>query len=142
MAPVDPNNKNMPGINSIVSHQHNSHTIFPKIVGNPSELFAPFNKLSMIDFPGMFDSKGIILDIVLELSLQRLLKMTKSSKIVLLVSAGVFVPGNSLMITEIKTKLNFMFKEPQFNVVIAITKAQMYPNNFDEDEVISMALGE
>jgi len=46
------------------------------------------------------------------------------------------------MINEIKSKLKSMFKEPWFNVVIAITKAQMYPNNFDPDEVVSMALGE
>ena len=69
MAPVDPNNKYMPDTNLKVSHQHNSHTFYPKVVGSPSELYAPYNKLCMVDFPGMFDSKGVVLDIALELSL-------------------------------------------------------------------------
>lgn len=142
MAPVDPKNNSMPDTNNIISHQHNSHTFYPKVVGSPAELFTPYNNMTMVDFPGMFDSKGVVLDIALELSLQRLLKMAKSSRIALLVSAGVFVPGNNLMVTEIKAKLKSMFKEPWFNVVIAVTKAQMYPNNFDEDEVLSMVLGE
>ena len=77
----------------------------------------------MVDFPGMFDCKGLILDIALELSLQRILKNAKSSKIVLLISAGVFLPENSKMITEVKNKLKSMFREPEKNVVIAITKA-------------------
>ena len=54
-------------------------------------------------------------------------------------SAGVFIPGQAQMITEIKNKLKAMFKEPWNNVIIAITKAQMYPNNFEPDEVLEMA---
>ena len=80
----------------------------------------------LVDFPGMFDCKGIMLDIPMELALQRILMKAKSSKLVVLVSASVLLPDNARLIVEIKKKLEHMFQKPEDHVVIAITKAQMF----------------
>jgi hypothetical protein len=53
----------------------------------------------------MFDCKGILLDIPMELALQRIMLKARSAKIVILVSASILLPDSSKMITEIKSKL-------------------------------------
>lgn len=126
---------------NIISHQHNSHTFYPKIVGNPVEQFEGFSDCLMVDFPGMFDSKGPIMDIAMLLGLQRILRKAKKAKVLIMVSAGVLEPSATKLITEIKNMLNCMFKNPEKNVIVALTKANMYPNLFDEDEVVDIALG-
>lgn len=141
MAPVSKDNDELPDVNAIVSHQHNSHTIYPKITAKPADKFKGLENVRLVDFPGMFDCKGVILDIALELSLQRILMQARSAKLVLLVSAGVFTPENSKMITEIKSKLNDMFAAPEKHVLIAVTKAKLFEQSFDEEDIIPMAKG-
>ena len=87
MAPVDPNDESLPYENEIVSHQHNSHTIYPKIPGKTAPMFKGWENTYLVDFPGMFDCKGILLDIPMELALQRILMQARSAKILVLVSA-------------------------------------------------------
>ena len=123
MAPVDPNDESLPDTNDIVSHQHNSHTIFPKIPGKPAADYKGWENTHLVDFPGMFDCKGILLDIPMEMALQRILKNARSSKLVVIVSASILLPDNARLITEIKKKLENMFKNPEQHVVIAVTKA-------------------
>ena len=88
--------------------------------------FQNWESTYLLDFPGMFDCRGILLDIPMELALQRILQKSKSARLVVLVSASILLPDNARLITEIKNKLESMFKEPQKHVVIAVTKAQMF----------------
>ena len=81
-----------------------------------------------MDFPGMFDCKGILLDIPMELALQRILMQARSAKIVVLVSASILLPDNARLITEILKKLKNMFKDPENHIVIAVTKVEMFEN--------------
>lgn len=70
MAPVDPADPNLPDVNDIVSHQHNSHTIYPKIPTDKAhESFTGMENTFLVDFPGMFDCKGLLLDIPMEMAL-------------------------------------------------------------------------
>ena len=74
MAPVGPDGNPISSL--IVSHQHNSHTIVPKIPQDTAHYPEEFSGLEgtyLVDFPGMFDSKGIELDIAIDLTLQRVL---------------------------------------------------------------------
>ena len=75
MAPVGPDGE--PIEEAIVSHKHNSHTIVPKIPQEKPEYpeeYAALNGTWIVDFPGMFESKGVELDIAIDLTLQRVLK--------------------------------------------------------------------
>lgn len=87
----------------------------------------------------MFDTKGTVIEIAMLMALQKIIKRAKSVKIIVLVSAGVFDPSNTKLIKEIKSKLEFMFDKPEENVVIAVTKAHMFQDFFDEDEVLDIA---
>lgn len=74
MAPEGPDGE--PLEEAIMSHKHNSHTIVPKIPQNKPEYpeeFKDFNGTWLVDFPGMFESKGTELDIAIDLTLQRVL---------------------------------------------------------------------
>jgi len=70
MVPVDPNSQS-PIESLIISHKHNSHTLKPKIVNGPDypESFQALNGIHLIDFPGMFESKGLELDVAMHLTL-------------------------------------------------------------------------
>ena len=58
---------------SIISHQRNSHTLKPKIVGGPNDFGEEFYELLqghyLVDFPGIFESRGIELEISIRLAL-------------------------------------------------------------------------
>lgn len=63
-----------PIVNDIMSNSHNSHTIYPKIVGDLDRYPEVYKKAGLenkflIDFPGMFESKGPELDIAFYLTL-------------------------------------------------------------------------
>ena len=57
--------------NAIVSHQRNSHTMAPSIKSGPEfpERFSELNGSYLVDFPGMFDSKGDEIDVAVDLTL-------------------------------------------------------------------------
>lgn len=64
--------------NDIISMSRNSHTLYPKIVGEIEKYPEDFKKsglenLYLVDFPGMFESRGPELDIAMSLALQRVL---------------------------------------------------------------------
>ena len=54
---------------------HNSHTLEPKIYGKvtesllDSQVSNKYPQLELVDFPGMFDSKGTVLEIAIDLAL-------------------------------------------------------------------------
>ena len=75
-----------PIISPIVSHQRNSFTVFPSIFCGPkyADEYYGLNGSYLIDFPGMFDSKGDEIDIIIDLTLQMIINRAKSTKIVLL----------------------------------------------------------
>lgn len=143
MAPCDPNNESIPISIDFISHKRNSHTFCPKIIGQPIDDYndAINGGLHLVDFPGMFDTKGTVIEIAMLMALQKIIKRAKSVKIIVLVSAGVFDPSNTKLIKEIRSKLEFMFDKPEENVVIAVTKAHMFQDFFDEDEVLDIAQG-
>ena len=90
MACVDAQGK--PLRNAIMSQSQNSHTLSPKIIGDVASypkkfVEAGLNQMHLIDFPGMFDSKGPELEIAFTLSLQRILTSAKSAHILVLVPA-------------------------------------------------------
>ena len=61
--------------------------------------------LHLIDFPGMFDSKGEEIDITIDLTLQMIIRKARSCKILLLIPASHFRPENRSQITLVKSKL-------------------------------------
>lgn len=142
MAPVD--SKGLPLTNAIISHQHNSHTFKPKIVGDGHyvDAFKDLENTHLIDFPGMFDSKGYELDIAMHMALQRVINQAKSARMLVLVQATCLISENNHIIQTIKGKLNNMFRDAEKHMVIAITKNQMVSQQFDEDEIIDIATGE
>jgi energy-coupling factor transporter ATP-binding protein EcfA2 len=60
-----------PLLHEIVSHERNSHTMKPKIVGDGhyKDEFKELEGTLLIDFPGIFESKGIELEISMHLAL-------------------------------------------------------------------------
>ena len=127
MAPISADKKDLPGSSKIISHQHNSHTIKPKIPCEPKYPydFYEMNGTHLIDFPGMFESKGAELDIAMHLTLKKVLTTAKSAKILLLVQATCLIPENNHIIATIREKLQQMFKDPEQHIVIGITKNRM-----------------
>ena len=79
----------------------------------------------MVDFPGLFEQRGAELDIAIHLTLQKILKTAKSTKVVVLVSATCFQPENSKIIDIIKCELETMFKDPHEHLIIAFTKSRL-----------------
>ena len=88
MCPVDGTDKAVKS--EIISHARNSHTLIPTIRHGPEFIkeFSLLNGKYLIDFPGMFDSKGPEIDIAIELLLQMIVKKANSTKILLLLSAS------------------------------------------------------
>jgi hypothetical protein len=86
MAPKSADDGDLPANHDIISHSHNSHTFKPKVIGNGTydERFKELNGTYLVDFPGMFDSKGYDLDIAMHLALQRVIVQAKSTKILVL----------------------------------------------------------
>lgn len=142
MAPVDKDGVT-PLENQIVSHSHNSHTLKPKIVGNakyPAE-YSQLDGTFLIDFPGIFESKGVELDIASHLALQRIMLKAKSVKVLVLVAAPSFSPDLNQIIELILDELNLMFAEPEKHLVIGITKARIASDIIDESEILDWATG-
>lgn len=79
---------------AIVSHERNSHTLRPKIVGNGKYIkeYSQMEGSLLVDFPGIFESKGIELDIAMHLALQKLMISAKSVKVLVMVSALSLTP--------------------------------------------------
>jgi len=69
MQAVDEDKNPIP--NDIVSHQRNSHTLVPSLFCGPEypQQFEQLNGRYLIDFPGMFDSKGDEIDVAIDLTL-------------------------------------------------------------------------
>ena len=61
----------------------------------------------------MFESKGIELDIAIDLTLQRVLRQAKSAKILLLVAATSLTAENTIIITKIQERIKHMFQDPE-----------------------------
>lgn len=102
MAPEGPDGE--PITEAIMSHSHNSHTIVPKLPQDKPEYAEEYKGLDgtwLVDFPGMFESKGLELDIAMDLTLQRVLLQAKSAKILVLVSATSLTPESSILVTQI-----------------------------------------
>ena len=100
----------------------------PKLPQEKAEYIGEFSQLNgtwLVDFPGMFESKGLELDIALDLTLQRVLQRSKSAKLVLLVPATILEPSINSLITKIKERLEHMFKDPAKNIPICLTKSRM-----------------
>lgn len=142
-APIGPDGE--PIDEAIVSHKHNSHTIVPKIPQDKPEYPEEYKELNgtwLVDFPGMFESKGIELDIAIDLTLQRVLLQAKSAKVLVLVAATSLTAENTIIITKIQERIQHMFKDPEQHLTVAITKAKMAEMTYDYDEILSVAQGE
>ena len=59
----------------------------------------------------------------MEMALQRILRNSRSARLLVLVSASILLPDSARLLSEIKNKLENMFSEPEKHVVIAVTKA-------------------
>lgn len=103
IAPV--NEEQQPGQSEIISHQYNSHTIRPKFASDstifPDE-FKELNGLHLIDFPGLFETRGPEIDIAIHLTLQRILQKAKSAKVLVLISSSCLISSNNQIIDLIK----------------------------------------
>ena len=143
MAPVGANG--LPLTNSIMSQGHNSHTLFPKIPCPakypPAFEAAGLKDTYLVDFPGMFESRGPELDIAINVTLQKVLVASKSAKALVLVQASILEPQNTEILNQVKQRLAVMFKEPEKHLVIGITKARMVQDTYDEDELVDIATG-
>jgi len=69
MVPID-DQGNM-SENEIISHQGNSHTLAPSIAHGPDYIdkFSNLKGHYLVDFAGMFDSKGSEIEIAIDLAL-------------------------------------------------------------------------
>ena len=78
----------------IISHSTNSHTLSPSIAHGPEYIdkFSALKDHYLIDFPGMFDSKGSEIEVAIDMALQMIIKKSKSTKLGLLVPSNHFMP--------------------------------------------------
>lgn len=144
MAPVGADD--LPAENAIISHQHNSHTLSPKFVENTPQYpddFSGLQGIHSVDYPGLFESKGPELDISMQLTLHKLITESKKAYVLVLVSAGIFLPDSVKLFTDIKKKLVTMFDQPEKHIVIGITKTKLFEDSLgDADDILSIAKGE
>ena len=70
------------------------------------------NGLHLVDFPGLFETRGAEIDIAIHLTLQKILRKSKSAKVLVLLSSSSLRPDACHIIDLIKHELNLMFKEP------------------------------
>lgn len=143
MAPVGDDGE--PKITQFISFSHNSHTLKPKFVKDPPEWHEKYMGLDGwhgIDFPGMFESRGPEIEQAIMLALQYIFQQAKESKVLVLVSANIFLPESNEMIKTISDKLNYMFKNPAQNTLIGIVKTGFEKNTLGEpDEILNTACG-
>lgn len=78
----------------------------------------------MIDFPGMFDSKGAEIDVLIDLTLKWVVQRAKSVKILLVMPANQFISNSRSIITTIQERLSHMFKTPEDCIMIGLTFVQ------------------
>lgn len=74
----------------IISNSFNSHTLMPKLVSDPpqyGEHYCGLERFHMVDYPGMFETRGPELDTALYLGIQKILMTAKSARVLVLVSA-------------------------------------------------------
>ena len=124
MAPVEVNSaaadedaaaaekSSMPALSKIISHQYNSHTIRPKFASDSTiypEEYSALNGMYMVDFPGLFETRGPEIDIAIHLTLQRIMLKAKSAKALVLLASSCLTSVNSHIIDLIKHQLNLMF---------------------------------
>ena len=115
MAPMAEGNDSLPAENKIISHQFNSHTIRPKFACEKVEYppqFAALNGTWLIDFPGMFETRGPDIDIAIHLTLQKILREAKSAKIMVLIAATCLRSSDNHIIDLVKNELELMFQDP------------------------------
>ena len=133
-----------PGESNIISHQYNSHTIRPKFASDTTkfpEEFQDLDGLHLVDFPGLFETRGPEIDIAIHLTLQRILLQAKSAKVLVLIAASCLINTNNHVIDLIKHQMNLMFKDPETMIPIALTKATIVQESMDDDEIVDVALG-
>ena len=96
---------------AIISHYRNSHTLAPTLFYGPDfpKTYKGLNGNHLIDFPGMFDSRGDEISMAIDLALQMIIKRAKSTKILLMLSAFHFLADNQSILQNIIHRLNFMF---------------------------------
>lgn len=144
MAPYDKDGNPLQA--DIVSHGHNSHTFRPKLVSDPpqyGDLYCGLDKFHSIDYPGMFESRGLELDTALYLGIQQILLTAKSARVLVMVSAQVLEPEKQRLLTVILSKLSLMFKEPHKHLIIGLVKSRVVENTLgDREEILSVANGE
>jgi len=63
----------------------------------------------LIDFPGMFETRGPEIDIAIHLTLQKILREAKSAKIMVLISATCLRSSDNHVIDLVKNELSLMF---------------------------------
>lgn len=95
----------------------------------------------MVDFPGLFETRGPEIDIAIHLTLQRILLKARSAKVAVLLAASCLTSVNSHIIDLIKHQLNYMFQDPEKHITIAFTKARIVQDSIEDDEIIDVALG-
>jgi hypothetical protein len=79
----------------------------------------------------------------MQLTLHKLITESKKAYILVLVSAGIFLPESVKLFSDIKKKLNTMFDQPEKHIVIGITKTRMFPDSLgDAEDILSVAKGE
>ena len=143
MAPIE-DASDMPVQNKIISHQYNSHTIRPKFASQSTiypDAFSDLNGLYMVDFPGLFETRGPEIDIAIHLTLQRILIKAKSAKALVLIASSCLTSVNSHIIDLMKHQLNLMFQDPEKHITIAFTKARIVQDSIDQDEILDVAQG-
>lgn len=82
--------KGQPIKSDMICHQCNSHTIRPKLVSDKTtyiDKFSALNGLHLVDFPGLFETRGPEIDIAVQLTLQLILKKARSAKVLIMIGA-------------------------------------------------------
>lgn len=95
----------------------------------------------MIDFPGMFDSKGAEIDVLIDLTLKWVIERAKSVKMLLVMPANCFMPNSRAIIKVVQERLSYMFTKPEECLMIGLTFIQSCANIFDEDDLMDTVQG-
>eukprot|EP00351_Strombidinopsis_sp_SopsisLIS2011_P005846 CAMPEP_0116874800 /NCGR_PEP_ID=MMETSP0463-20121206/6391_1 /TAXON_ID=181622 /ORGANISM="Strombidinopsis sp, Strain SopsisLIS2011" /LENGTH=149 /DNA_ID=CAMNT_0004519065 /DNA_START=180 /DNA_END=629 /DNA_ORIENTATION=+ len=93
MAPVDKDGK--PMNSDRISHFSKSHTFMPSLLAGPEFVTYPaLNGHYLVDCPGFFDTKGLEVSIGVDLAIKKLIRASKSAKVVLLVPSTHLLSDN------------------------------------------------
>ena len=95
----------------------------------------------MVDFPGLFETRGPEIDIAIHLTLQRILIKARSAKALVLIASSCLTSVNNHIIDLMKHQLNLMFQDPEKHITIAFTKARIVADSIDQEEILDVALG-